>query len=189
MPWVADGALSTLGVGNVEVLPRHVLIVYDSREAPGMHYRAPHRFVEMLLNYFGYVADYVDADGILPEPDHGRYAGIVSWFDGDLPEQAGARYARWLRQRIGEGWRLAMFSRLGFVPDKETLAALELAQSPLPVGNLSIAERSRDIGYEGEPLPRRSALVPLIAPAGRRKRHELGSVCVMRASRCTMASG
>lgn len=161
VPWIADGALATLGIGRVEVLPRRVLIVFDGREAPGMHYRAPHRYVEMLLNYFGYVADYADADQPLPEPDRGVYAGIISWFDGQLPPAAATRYGRWLSARVGEGWRLALFDDPGFGAAPEVLAALGLQTVPDPVGRLSIAQRSAEIGYETEPLPQRRGLTPL----------------------------
>jgi hypothetical protein len=34
IPWVADGALATLGVGSVEVIPRRVMVLHDGREAP-----------------------------------------------------------------------------------------------------------------------------------------------------------
>lgn len=161
VPWVSDGGLSTLGVGNAEVLPRRVLIIHDGREAPGLHYREPHRYIEMPLNYFGYVADYFDANGELPEPDQGRYAGIVAWFGGQLPPEAATRYARWLRKRVSEGWRAALFGDPGFAADRETLAALGLSGMPPPAGRLVISQREGGVGHEVEPLPDRRRLVAL----------------------------
>ncbi|GAB2898666.1 bifunctional glycoside hydrolase 114/ polysaccharide deacetylase family protein [Uliginosibacterium flavum] len=162
VPWVTDGGVSTLGVGKVEVLPRHILIVYDGRDGPEMHFRSPHRYVEMILNYFGYVADYVDASGALPAPDRGRYAGIVAWFDGPLKTtESSGRYERWLRARVGEGWRIALFNELGFVPDNDTLALLGLALAPNPSGRLVIDKRAAGVGYESEPFPQVRSFVAL----------------------------
>ncbi|HSD40173.1 MAG TPA: bifunctional glycoside hydrolase 114/ polysaccharide deacetylase family protein [Rhodocyclaceae bacterium] len=154
VPWVADGGLGTLGVSNVEVLPRRVLIVFDSRESTGMHSRSPHRYVEMLLNYFGYVADYADANRPLPEPDRGSYAGLIAWFDGQLPPAAGARYARWLGARVAEGWRVALFDDPGFAPTPENLSPLGLSSAQSPVGPIAITQRTVNVGYELEPMPR-----------------------------------
>lgn len=167
IPWVADARLHTLGISRVEVIPRRVLIVYDGREAPGMHYRAPHQYVEMLLNYYGYVAEYADATQPLPEPDQARYAGIVTWFDGGLPASAASRYARWLTARIGEGWRVAMFDDPGFAPSAANLAPFGLEAVAPPSGPLTITAHHREIGYETPPLPQRRQLIPVRLAPGR----------------------
>lgn len=166
-PWVSSGALDTLGMGNIEVIPRRILIVYNHTEAPGMHYRAPHLYVQMLLNYMGYIADYADAAKPLPKPDPGVYAGIVSWLDRDLPPRAATDYARWLQQRISEHWKIALFDTPGILADSDGLASLGLSISPTPVGRLQIRQRSPYIGYETQPLPSREDLQPLRILQGR----------------------
>lgn len=166
IPWVGSGSLDTLGLGAVEVIPRRILVMYDSREAPGMHYRAAHRYVEPLLNYLGYVADYQDALGSLPQPDPGVYAGIVSWFDRTLPPAASARYARWLATRIRENWRIAIFDNPGITPDADKLGILGLQAGQTPLGRIEIEQRADAIGYETEPLPGRNNILPLRLAAG-----------------------
>lgn len=165
IPWVSSGGLNTLGMGTVEVLPRRILVVFNGSEAPGMHYRAPHLYAEMLLNYLGYIADYIDANAPLPTPDPGLYAGIVSWFDRSLPTVASSRYARWLAERARQGWRIALFDTPGFIASNETLAPLGLRMAPMPSGRISILSRHKAIGYETEPLPNRWSMLPVrLAP-------------------------
>lgn len=166
IPWVSNGRLDALGIGAVEVIPRRILVLYDSREAPGMHYRAAHRYVEPLLNYMGYVADYHDALTPLTQPDPGVYAGIVSWFDRTLPAAISARYARWLGTRIREGWRIAIFDNPGITPDADKLEILGLQAGQTPVGRLHIEHRNDAIGYETEPMPGRHNILPLRLAAG-----------------------
>lgn len=160
IPWVSSGTLETLGMGNVEVIPRRILVIFNSAEAPGMHYRAPHLYVEALLNYLGFVADYVDASKPLPQPDPGVYAGIVSWLDRNLPSGNASAYSRWLDKRIKDGWRIAMFDTPG-LPTDSLLAPLGLQSVAAPEGRLEIETRGDSIGYETEPVPNRQDLQTL----------------------------
>lgn len=160
IPWVSSGSLDTLGMSSSEVIPRRILVMFNSAEAPGMHYRAPHLYVEALLNYLGFVADYVDTTQPLPQPDPGVYAGIVSWLDRNLPAGNASAYSRWLDKRIKDGWRIAMFDTPGLSSDS-LLAPLGLQTIAAPVGRLEIETRDKAIGYETEPVPNRQDLQPL----------------------------
>jgi hypothetical protein len=160
IPWVSSGSLNTLGRGDIEVIPRRILMVFNSNDAPGMHYRAPHRYVEPLLNYLGFIADYVDATKPLPEPDPGVYAGIVTWFDRNLPATQANAYSRWLERRIQGGWHIALFETAGLSANN-LLAPLGLQIAPVPSGKLEIETRNHAIGFEAEPLPNRQDLQPL----------------------------
>ena len=170
VPWVSDGALLTLGVSNAEVIPHRILIVYDNREAPGIHYRTAHRYLEMPLNYLGYVANYVDVNGKLDAPDPGLYAGIVSWFEGELSSSSARRYSPWLAQRVSEGWRLAMFGNPGLPLTKENLSPLGLVPVAAPAGKVSVIKQESGVGYEGPPVPQRGLIIPLKLAEGAGKR-------------------
>ena len=50
VPWVADSALVTLGIGQREIMPRKIAIIYDAREAPALNYSDSHRFLERLFH-------------------------------------------------------------------------------------------------------------------------------------------
>lgn len=151
IPWVSDGGLRTLGLSNVEVIPRRIAIIYDSSEAAALHYRSPHRFIEMPLNYYGYVAEYFDVRQPLPQLDPGRYAGVVTWFSGDMPGALHAPYRRWLQDTMAAGLRIAMFDTPGFSGDAAFARASGMARSAAPVGKLSLERRHEAIGFEIEP--------------------------------------
>ena len=82
IPWVADGGLSSLGVGTIEVVPRTVLILVDNLQQD-LYYTDAQRFIGMPLNYLGLRYEFVDLKtqalpaGILD----GQYAGIVTWLN------------------------------------------------------------------------------------------------------------
>ena len=98
IPWVSDAGLQTLGIGQVEAVARRVLILYNGADYPSINGASAHRFLEMPLNYMGYVADYADVREPLPEGvARDRYAGVVSWFGGAVPEMR----AKSVRQQRG----------------------------------------------------------------------------------------
>jgi hypothetical protein len=80
IPWVTNPELNMLGVGEVEVMPRKVLMVhntadtdYDVSKTSGFNYATTP------LNYLGYSVEYLDARRPLPvEQLVGRYAAL--WF-------------------------------------------------------------------------------------------------------------
>ena len=153
IPWVADGALATLGVGSVEVIPRRVLVLHDGREAPQINFASVHRFLEMPLNHLGYVVDYVDVNGPLPPQFDRRYAGVITWFDGEPQPAARLRLAPWLAARIKEGVRIAMFGNLGHLRSPGLLDASGLKLVPAPRGALQITRRAPALGFEVEAIP------------------------------------
>ncbi len=159
IPWVADGTLGTLGVSSVEVMPRHIAVMVDGREATTLHYRSAHRFAEMPLNYFGYVADYFDVNKPLPVLDPGRYAGIVSWFGGQLAPESQVRYRKWVLDQIAAGLRIAVFEGPGFAADAAFARATGLVRVPAPVGKLTLERRHEAVGFEIEPPMNRRRVV------------------------------
>ncbi|MET0962081.1 MAG: endo alpha-1,4 polygalactosaminidase [Noviherbaspirillum sp.] len=161
IPWVADGGLTSLGVGNVELLPRTVLVLV-SGAGNDLHLSEAQRFLGIQLNHLGLRYELIDMSS-MPLPQGilaGRYAGIVSWI------RSGEQHAAlgpWLARRTGEGMRVAIFNALGFAPDPALLQTLGLnAQPPAAPGQLKIQSSDAAlIGFEAQPLPDRSALVPL----------------------------
>ena len=110
VPWVADGALGTLGIGQREVLPRKVLMLYNGDEAPLVHQTQIVRFATMPLQHMGYVTEYLDVNRPLPENDlSGEVAGIVLWINGPVanPRALG----NWLRKQMAAGIKTAIFGQ------------------------------------------------------------------------------
>src|SRR5204863_3635843 len=61
VPWVANSELDQVGVGNVEVMPRRILMVYQGtgNVYDLMDHRVT-RLATMPLNHLGYMVDYID---------------------------------------------------------------------------------------------------------------------------------
>lgn len=163
IPWVTDYRLFTVGVGLVEVVPRRVLMLYDSTESPALNYSNAHRFLQMPLNQMGYIVDYADTRKPLPEEIYGdRYAGIATWFSGYLPDADGKALASWLTARIDEGMRLAVVGNFGFAPDRQFSSRLGLRlEGEAPRGSLKVQHQDAMLGFEIAPNPASQPLMPL----------------------------
>ncbi|HZX33326.1 MAG TPA: bifunctional glycoside hydrolase 114/ polysaccharide deacetylase family protein [Rhodocyclaceae bacterium] len=151
VPWVTDWKLESLGIGQVEVMPRKIIALYSGREQPAINFTNMHRFAEMPLNHLGYVLEYRDINDPLPDyPLAGRVAGIVQWVSG-TPESP-KRLASWLKRQTGAGIKVAIIGQLGIPP--ELAGAFGVAYVPT-AGNLrlELVRRDKMIGLETEPVP------------------------------------
>ena len=161
IPWVADGGLKSLGVSSIELVPRNVLVLVDDG-ALDYTYTSAQRFLGMPLNYLGLRYEFVDISReALPDTIlAGRYAGVVSWL------QSGNRFAAlgpWMRARMSEGTRFAVFNTIGFSSDEATLASFGLQRSAIGrAEQLTIESRDPSyIGFETEAIPAPANLAPL----------------------------
>ncbi|MDP3540177.1 MAG: bifunctional glycoside hydrolase 114/ polysaccharide deacetylase family protein [Azonexus sp.] len=163
IPWVTDSALDSIGVGSIEAVPRRVLVLYNGAESPSLNYSNAHRFLHMPLNHLGYVVDFIDARQALPKDVYrDRYAGIVTWFTGQLPAANGSTVLRWLLARQQEGMPLAILGDFGFVPDSTTLGRLGLKNTSTDnIKQLRVAGQHPMLGFETRPQPGRNELTTL----------------------------
>ncbi len=162
VPWVADPALETLGIGQREVVPRKILMLYDSRESEFFNDTLLARFVAMPVNHLGYVTEFCDINEPLPAGSlAGRYAGIVLWPNADAVR--GRALLDWLRRQIDAGLRVAVFGRFGIPLDGQSSRLLGLSSdggSPSP-RKLTISAQDPMIGLESRPQADRRALTPV----------------------------
>ena len=150
IPWVTDSALETLGIGSIEAVPRRILILYNSAEAPSLNYSNAHRFLQMPINYMGYIADYADALQPLPKGIlRDRYAGVATWFSGFLPENRRKVVSQWLQERMTEGMPLAVLGDFGQSPDRQWAQKLGLQMNTVqPHSGLHITLQHPIVGFE-----------------------------------------
>ena len=152
-PYVADGLLETTGIGRVEPVPRRILVVYDGTSIPALNYTEAHRFLQMPLNYLGYVVDYADVrEGTLPVVNKDRYAGVITWFNGYVPEDRVSHLGQWLHARLNDRMPLLVLGDFGF----ELTPALSerLGVTPMPAtGTRRIVRSSPLLGFEAQPQP------------------------------------
>src|SRR5262245_8141824 len=75
---VAD---ATGAISSPAPIKREILAIYSGHEEPAPDRTRIHRFVEMPLNYLGYVVTYWDINTGLPTPERtANVHGVVSWF-------------------------------------------------------------------------------------------------------------
>lgn len=162
IPYVTDPALSTIGVGRIEVLPRKVMILQDRAPGTDIDTSEGVRFLAMPLNFLGYDVDYADLNQPLPAdvpPD--RYAGVVVWVNSGPVRQAAA-LTSWVRQRIHDGVRIAFMNELGLPADGNVtdMLGLQLVRGHA-TGPLSVVSQDRIVGFEMAPRPDRRAAQPI----------------------------
>jgi uncharacterized protein (TIGR01370 family) len=165
-PWVASSGLDQLGVGAIEVMPRKILMLYDSGGNEFSLYEDRiHSFATMPLNYLGYAVEYADINGTLPqEPLAGRYAGIVSWFASDAPGRKPG-FLDWIDRQRREGMKIAMFGSFPF-PLSHQLArdfGINVGTARRAAQTLSIDFRDPLIGFESQPYAERRFFAPISA--------------------------
>ena len=153
VPWVADPALLTLGVGLLEVVPRKVLVLYDA-PPERLPYVEAHRLLGLPLEHLGLVPVYRSVTEGLPKgPLAGRYAGVVAWFQ--RPLRRPGPFQRWLEERLEERVPVVFFARLGFRPGPRLLERLGVAlEERLPGPGLRILRQAPGMGFDARPVPR-----------------------------------
>ena len=107
-PWVSTPALDYIGVGTLEVMPRKVMLLFDSRIHGNQASTEVHELVAPIIEYYGYVPKYLDvATEPLPSGELvGQYAGMVTWSSGVY---AVSELAEWFERQIDRGLPVAMF--------------------------------------------------------------------------------
>lgn len=167
IPWVTDANLSTLGIGSVEVMPRHVAVLYNGAEQPSLNDAAVNLYLQMPLNYMGYIADYIDVRDPLPEQVLAdRYAGVVAWFPGFVPEGRYRDLSRWIEAEIRDGVPFAVLGSWGLAPDEALASRLGIAGgNPKPEGALVQTRVDPMLGFEHAPgLPGEQLSVQELTP-------------------------
>jgi uncharacterized protein (TIGR01370 family) len=188
IPWVSDSALDMLGVGEIEVMPRKVLFVYNGANNEFELFDTyASRYGTMPLNYLGYSVEYLDARKPLPvDILTGRYAGIVVWLD-KTPDTETAALVAWLQRQVESAVPLLMMGDMNFLLSEDRAKSFGLTPLDNNVRSTRLRIKQRDAiaTFETEPLLDRTAFFPLHADQGRvllsleNERHETQEVIAL----------
>lgn len=169
IPWVTNPTVDMVGVGQVEVLPRQVLIVHDEPgDLADVATHEAHQSGSLPLNYLGFDVRYVfhgsaELRGLSMQVLSRRFAGVVTWFNRDsFPETAAM--VRLLKNAKAQGVPVVMMNQLpgdATMLDWGVLSAPPVKLSQLP----TIDRRVPEIGFEIEPETLQDALVPITVHA------------------------
>lgn len=151
IPWVADAALGTLGVGDLELVPRRVLLVTDVPPGVDMMHTSAYRFLALPLHWLGYAIDPVDVQGPLPlHATRGTHAAVVTWFS-QSPQRLNPDFDAWLAEQIQAGLRLVMFNFPAIAAESPLARALEVRAVATRAGPQPLARRDPRLGFETAP--------------------------------------
>ncbi len=129
IPWVANPALDYIGIGALEVLPRKVLMIYDSTLGALLEESPVHKFVATPIEYMGYVPEYLDVgQEAWPAGElKGRYAGVVTWTSRQYKDPA---VGPWLQKQLDDKVPLALMVMPPVPLDKAMTRALGISLLP-----------------------------------------------------------
>jgi len=153
IPWVANPSLDYVGVSNLEVIPREVIMMYDSTINGPIEEAEVHTLLAMPLEYMGYVPIYHDISkkGLPRGMLAGAFAGVAMWNRDIIKDKT---YPDWLAKQIDDGLPLAMFGSIGTELTESLATKLGIA----PVGGvdpytLRPAKNSSLVGGFEAPVP------------------------------------
>lgn len=160
-PFVTDSGLQTMGVGQIEVMPRRVLMVQESQPGVVVDNSEGVRFVSMPLNYLGYRVDFAETRDPLPEITPDRYAGVVVWANGSFTQNPGRFYA-WIEKLIAQGIPVAFMDGFGAQMGGSLARTLDLKTVKGRVsGPVQIVSKDKMMGFEQPVAPDRADAVPV----------------------------
>ncbi|RZT36430.1 bifunctional glycoside hydrolase 114/ polysaccharide deacetylase family protein [Cupriavidus agavae] len=160
-PYVTDSGLQTVGIGQIEVMPRRVLVVQERRGDELIDDSVGVRFVSMPLNYLGYRVEFAETRDALPEITPDRYAGVVVWANGNFTQNPG-RFYEWVEKRIGQGIPVAFMNGFGAQPSGSVARMLKLKTvKGRAAGAVQIVSQDKMMGFEQPVAPDRSQAVPI----------------------------
>jgi hypothetical protein len=150
IPWVTNGAIDLLGVGDIEVQPRRVAVLTDLVPGSDFQNSTAIRYLAAPLAYLGFTIEQFDVGAPLPEHLlQGRHAALVTWFSQPVAS-LNAAYPAWLKRQLDGGLRLVLMHGSGFAPDAPALRELGFEQVRAG-GTMTVAQRSDWIGFEATP--------------------------------------
>jgi len=153
-PWVSTPALDYVGVGLMEVIPRKVMMLFDSRVNGVQSGAEVHELVAPLLEYYGYVPEYVDvAKQALPGGElKGQFAGIVTWASQTYAVNG---LSDWLLKQLNSDVPMAMFGVPVAPLNTQLSAKLGLSlNGSIHADSLKVTQKTKLMDYE-KPIPAR----------------------------------
>lgn len=159
IPWVTNPELDMMGLGQREVIPRRVLLIYGGSNERLWELSDAVRYGLMPLQFQGLVPDIRAIDAAMPAGNlRGRYAGIVTWLEEE--ELASNAFEQWLAEQKAAGVPIAMVGYPAVDPVGPFGGEFGFESRSTPQQPPAITHQHRAMGFEA-PLP---ALIELPVP-------------------------
>lgn len=149
VPWVGPGSLDGMGVGALEVLPRDVVLLFDSKVQAHPTLSTSLRLLALPLEYLGLVPRMVDIRGELPRRSlAGEVAGVVGWL-GEAPLERPQALRRFLARQLDDGVPVVVFGALAELAEPGLLRRLGLRTgAALASDGLTVTHAHPGLGFE-----------------------------------------
>lgn len=154
--WVTTPDLGSLGVGDIEVMPRKVLVVHSTLSNEyQLRSQSAVRVLALPLNYLGLVPEYVDPRHLPSYPLAGRYAGVVVWLESELSDAESQDLASWVAQQAAQSVPSAIMGQIDFLFATPGGEFLGIKGSFLPgtTAPIEVVEQGSVMGFELAPKP------------------------------------
>jgi hypothetical protein len=167
IPWVGNADLNNLGVGQVEVVPRRILILYSKANPNDTVVTQQNLPLLFPIQYMGYIPEMHAVDAPLPHLIEGVYAGIITLFNEPvIPEHQ--KISRFLSKNYQQGLPIALLGYLG-IPGHHKLIhqfGLDVGDLQPPIQSVALTKVSPLIQYEITIEPNITAFFPLTISRG-----------------------
>ncbi len=150
IPYISDKYLKNFGYSNCTPVPRKIVLLYDSSVFENPAWSWVHRFVQLPLEYLGFIPVLIDVNGRLPEISaEGGYRGVIALYvknkNKDLND--------WLKKAKDKGLKLFFIRELPFKEEDGDISdyfgiRIKSLKKPVLTGKPLIAE-----GYKVFEIP------------------------------------
>lgn len=165
IPWVSQPELESLGVGEVEVMPRKVLIVTSTYpDEYGLRDSDAVRLGTMPLNYLGLAPEYTDVAHLPEKVAPGLYAGVIYWPELRPTAAETRALSRWLAKMRAQGTPFALINYIDAITDSALSNSLGITVGAVTNNNLggsTVEKQSKMIGFERPPRLDIEGFIPL----------------------------
>lgn len=155
IPWITNGSLTSMGVSSIEVIPRRILILYDSEETEDLTLTRAFQYAAMPLEYYGYVPEFRDVKKPLPQEDlKGLYHGVLLWLTSD-DVHANPKLQPWLVKQMRQKIPIVFLDYFGFPLENNLLKPFGLEMEPVASVKmpLKLTKQTKMFGFEMPPHP------------------------------------
>jgi uncharacterized protein (TIGR01370 family) len=170
IPWVATPDLATLGVGNIEVMPRRIAVVHSVlKDEYALREIAAVRFGAMPLQYLGYLPEYLDIRNLPDFQLRGRYAGVLIWLDAEPVASEQVALQSWLERVLTEQVPIAFMGVPSFVSEGHLgeKFGFSIGQANWSNEPVQIVHKEPMVGYERQPTVHAADFYPLAVQGAR----------------------
>ena len=97
---------------NVKIVPRKIIVLYDSSFYNDIGLTTVHNFAEMHLNHLGLILEYHPLDQKLPDINNDSdVRGVLTWFHPDVRIKDPIKYLKWAKECLDKGKKFVIIGK------------------------------------------------------------------------------